>query len=186
MSAALDSILEIREQPLVGEIEGPRVPPIVLERLVQASDEVLVAHLDREFTTAVEAARCQVDGADDGRGPVAKQRLAVQLQVLQLVNLDADVVQDAQAAHALNDLVSFERVRSTGHHFDFDASAPGAHQPLDHDRILNPLVLDEESVPGVVDELADTISAGSRAPHEMRLLTRRERLTMPVGVEPVD
>ena len=61
--------------------------PIVFERLVQTIDDVLVAHLDGEFTAAVEAAGCQVDRADDGRGPVAKQRLPVQFLVLQLRTL---------------------------------------------------------------------------------------------------
>ncbi len=68
------------------------VCPVVLERLFDAVDDVLVVDLDGKLAAAVEAAGCEVDGADDGVGIVGQDQLGMQLDVLQLVNLDAKVL----------------------------------------------------------------------------------------------
>ncbi len=74
---------------------------------------------------------------------VGEQHLRVQLEVLELVHLDADVVHDAQATDAFEQLVLLERVRRTRHDVHLDAAFLGAHQTLDDHRILVALVLHE-------------------------------------------
>src|SRR5258708_30247384 len=85
-------LLKLGEQALVGEVEGMGVGPVFLERLVDAIDDVRVVYLDGELAAAVEATRGEVDGADDGAAVVGEDQLGVQLDVLQFVNLDADVL----------------------------------------------------------------------------------------------
>ena len=56
----------------------------------------------------------EIDRADDGRDAVGEQHLAVELQPLELVDLDADVVEDPQAADAFDQLLLLQRVRAAG------------------------------------------------------------------------
>ena len=60
--------------------------------LVDAADDVLVVDLDGELAAAVEAAGSKIDGADDGAVVVGEEQLGVELDVLELVDLDADVL----------------------------------------------------------------------------------------------
>ena len=71
----------------------------------------------------------------------------MQLEVLEPVNLDADVVEDALAVHPFQQFVRLEVVRCARHDVHLDAAACGAHQSLDDDGVLVPLVLDEQGVP---------------------------------------
>ena len=96
---------EIREQTLVREIERMRVFPIVLGDLVEALHDVVVVHFNGQFAAVVETAGREVDRAHDGAQTVGEQHLAVEFQVLELVNLDAHVVHDAQPADALDELL---------------------------------------------------------------------------------
>src|SRR5712691_5705467 len=141
--------------------------PVVLGHLVQAIDDVIVVYLDRQLAPVVEAAGGEVDRADDGRHAVGKEELAVELQVFEFVNLDAHVVQDPQPSDALDELFPVQGVRWTRHDVDLYAAARGADEALDDHRVLKPLVLDEERVPGVIDELTDSLASKLRTPDEV-------------------
>jgi hypothetical protein len=65
--------------------------PVVLERLANATGDVFIADLDREFATAVEAARGRVDRANDDKVVVGHEQLGMQLNVLELVDLEANL-----------------------------------------------------------------------------------------------
>jgi hypothetical protein len=81
----------------------------------------------------------------------------MQLEMLEPVNLDSDVVADAQAAYSLNELLLLERMRRAGHEMNLHAAARGSHQALDDDGILVTLVLDEQEMPCVVNEFGNPI-----------------------------
>ncbi len=86
-----------------------------MDDVVKAVNDRVVMHLDGQFPAAVEAAGREIDGTDNGADSVGKEQLGVKLESLQLVNLDADVIQDAQAADALDELLLLELVRRPGH-----------------------------------------------------------------------
>src|SRR5579864_3897796 len=160
--------------------------PVVPGDLVQTFHNIRVAHLDRQLAPAVEAPAGKVDGADDCGGPVSEHHLAVQPQVLELMDFDADVVHDPQAADALDELVALQRVGRTHHDVHLHAPLSRAYQVLDDHHVLEALVLDEQPVPGLVDESADLASPWPRTPDEMTRAERSKRVTMPVGLEALD
>ena len=84
-------LLEFGEEAGVGEIEGFGVFPVVVDDLADALDDVRVVDLDGELAAAVEAAGSEVDGAYDGAVVVGEEELGVELDVFELVNLDAEV-----------------------------------------------------------------------------------------------
>ena len=101
--------------------------PIVMRNLVKSIYEVVVAKFNCQFAPVVEATGSKVDGAYNGAHPIAEQHLAMEFEVPELMNFDADVVHDAQTAHAFDELVFLERVWRPGHDMDFDAAFPGAN-----------------------------------------------------------
>src|SRR5207253_9615902 len=105
--------------------------------------------------------------------------------VLELVDLDADVVHDPQAAHALDQLLLLERVRRPRHDVDLHRAAARANQVLDDHGVLVTLVLKEQRVPRPVDEAGDPVPA-SGTPDEMALPAGMETLAVPIGFEAVD
>jgi len=88
-------VLEFGEECCVGEVERMGVRPILFERLFDAMDDVLVVDLDGELAPAVEAAGCEIDGANDGAGIVGENQFGVQLDVLKFVDLDAEILESA-------------------------------------------------------------------------------------------
>jgi hypothetical protein len=181
-----DAVFQIGQQPLVGEIERTGMPPVVPRRLVQPIHDLRVADVDGELPPAVQAAGGEVDRSDQRRHAVGQHHLAVELQVLQLVDLDAEIVQDAQSADAFDELVALEGMRRPPHDVDFHAPPRRPHEPLDDDGILKALVLDKQPMSRFVDEPADAVAAGAGAPHEAALCRRLERLPVPVGLEALD
>jgi hypothetical protein len=55
------ALFEISTQPFISQIERTRILPVMGCHLVQAFGDVVVAHLNGELTSGVEAARRQVD-----------------------------------------------------------------------------------------------------------------------------
>ncbi len=53
---------------------------------------------------AIKAARRQIDGSHDGADMVSKKHLGVELEMLQLVDLDANIFHNAQSADRLYQL----------------------------------------------------------------------------------
>ncbi len=159
------------------------VLPVVLRDLVQGLDDVVIVDLDRQLAPAVEAAGREVDRAHDRALAVGEQHLGVQLEVLQLVHLDADVVEDADAADTLDQLVLLQRVRRARHHVDLHAPRRRPHQALDDDLVLVALVLHEQRVLRAVDELGDAVAPVERAPDQVRVRVGLEVLAVPVGLE---
>ena len=153
------ALREIGEKAFVGEVELVRDFPVVHRRLLQALHGVMVVGLDGELAPRIEAAGREVDRADDGALAVGQQHLGVQLQVLQRVHLDADVLQDPQAADAFDELVRLQRVRLPRQHVHFHPALGRPHQPLDDHLVLVALVLHPERVLGVVDESGDARAA---------------------------
>src|ERR1700733_10394429 len=94
--------LEFGKEAFVGKIEWVRVGPVFLEGFVDAMDDLRIVDLNGEFATAVEAARGKIDGADNGTRIIGENQFGVQLDVLELVNLDANVLEGAQTADAFD------------------------------------------------------------------------------------
>jgi hypothetical protein len=90
----------------------------MLGHLVRALCDVIIAHLDGELTPAVAAARSQIDRADNAPNALSQNHFGVQLEMLEPVDLDSDVIEDAQAADSLDELLllvpSGGTARSTG------------------------------------------------------------------------
>ena len=125
----------------------------------------------------------EVDGADDGALVVGEEQLGVELDVFELVDFDAEILQDAEAADAFDELIDLELVRRAGHDVNLDAAGIGADEVLDDGGVLVALVLEEEGVLGVVDEFADALAAVADAPDEVGVVARSELGAIPVGVE---
>src|SRR5882724_5981368 len=181
----LDAVLEIGEQSLLGQIEPVRALPVFLDHVVEPLDDRALAHHDGKLAPVVQAARREIRRTDDRRDAVREQHLAVKLVALEAMHLDPDVVEDSQSADGLDELADLERLWRTRHHADLHAAHGRADEPLDDEGILVALVLQEQRVPGVVDELGDPV-ARSRAPDETASLARRKALAVPVGLEALD
>src|SRR6516164_1415863 len=182
----LITIFQISEQPFVTQIERVRILPVVVRHLVQAFHHVIVPHLDRQLAPAVKATRGKINRPDDASNTVGQDHLSVQLEMLELMDLDSYVVHDAQPADTLNELLLLERVWRASHDMDLQPTARGSHQALNDNSVLIALVLNEDSVIGVVDELSETVPPVGGTPDEVRTFPRIELLPAPVGLEAVD
>src|ERR1700694_4640673 len=89
-------------------------------------------------------------------------------------------------AAPLDGFFPLERVGGRSHDVHFHPASRRPDQALDDHHVLEALVLDEQPVPRLVDEAADPIPPGARAPDDMTLVARREGLTVPVGLEALD
>ena len=104
-------------------------------------------------------------------------------EVLQFVDFNSDVVENAYATDTFNQFLFFESVRRASHRMDFHSSVHRPHQPLDDNRILIALVLDEQGVLRAIDELGDAFATIVVAPNETRMLSHVEHFPVPVGLE---
>src|SRR6478752_3908160 len=111
------------------------MPPVVSGGLVQPIDDVVVAYFDGEFTPTIEAACREVDRPYDCGAAIRQEHLAVQLQMFQLVNLDAEVIEDAKTADPFDEFVAFQRVWGPRHDLDLDAASFRSHQAFEDHRI---------------------------------------------------
>src|SRR5882672_1807179 len=102
--------------------------------------------------------------------------------MFEFVNLDPDVVHDAQAADAFDNLLLFQRMRRARHEVNFNATFPSTNETLNDDGVLVTLVLDEQRVPRLINKLGDAFAPIGRAPDQMRAQAGLELLTVPVGV----
>jgi len=59
----------------------------VVSHLLKPLDDVVVAHLDGQLATVVQAAASEIDRAHDRGDAVGEQHLAVKLEMLELVDL---------------------------------------------------------------------------------------------------
>src|SRR6202789_3614257 len=84
-------LLKFGEEGGVAEVQRFGVFPVVEEGLVDALDDVLVVNLDGQLAAGGGAAGGEIDGADDGAGFVGEEELGVRLDVLEFVDLDAEV-----------------------------------------------------------------------------------------------
>jgi len=100
-------LLKFFEQAFVGEVEGMRMLPIMVNDLAEALDDFGTMNFDSEFTAGIEAAGSKIDGADDGAGMVGEKEFAMEFEVLEFMNLNADIVHDAEAADAFDELFFF-------------------------------------------------------------------------------
>src|SRR5579862_1329770 len=108
-------VLEFSKQAFVCEIERTGILPVVAQYIMDALDDAVVADLDGELAAAVEAAGRKIDGADDRALAVGHKHFGVKLDVLELVDLYADIPEDAQAADAFDELVFFQLVGRPRH-----------------------------------------------------------------------
>src|SRR5271156_1123844 len=151
--------------------------------LVQTRDDVRVPNFDGEFPAAIETTRRQVNGPDDGAGAICVQQLGVELQTLQLMHFDSDIVQNSQAARSFNQFLFLQLVwwpRQNVYVYPPDA---GPHQPLNNYGILIALILDPQSVLGIVNKLSEPLPPVADAPDEVGCFPRIERLPLPLGMK---
>src|SRR5437016_2580114 len=104
--------------------------PVVLHDFMQPAHNLVISYLDSEFAAAVKAAGGKIDGAHNRAQAIREQHFAVQLEMLHLADLDANVVHDAQTSNALDQLFLLERVGRTGHHVDLHSTHLSADQVL--------------------------------------------------------
>ena len=179
-------LLEFFEEALVAQVQWVRMLPVVVNDFAESLDNFGIVDFDGEFAAGIEAARREIDGTNDGAGVIGEQHLAMKLQVFEFVNLDADVVEDAEAADAFGELVFFQLVGRAGHDVDLDAAFLGANQALDDDLVLIAFVLNKESVLGIVDEAGNAVATVSVTPDKKSLGVDGERLAGPIMLEAVD
>jgi hypothetical protein len=121
------SLLEIGHQSLVGEIKRVRVLPVVMHDAPQPLHDMVIVDFDGQFTAAVEAAWGEINRPHDRPLPVSEEHLGVELEMFQLVDLDAHVLHDSQTADTLDKLPLLKRVRRPGHNVNLDAATGGTH-----------------------------------------------------------
>ena len=100
-------LLEFFEEAFIAEVEGVRVFPVMMDDVTEALDHFGAVNFDGKFAAGIKAAWGEIDGADDGAGMIGEKQLAVQLEVLEFVNFDADVVHDAETADTFGELFLF-------------------------------------------------------------------------------
>src|SRR5262245_849725 len=147
---------------------------------------MLVVHFDGQLAPAVKASRAEIDGTDNRALAVSQQHFGVEFQVLELVDLDTDIVENADAAHTLDQFFLFERMGWPGHHVNLYPTLRCSHQALNYDGVLVALVLNEQGVLGAVDEFGDTVAAIVVAPDQAHLLSRIKLFPVTVGLETID
>jgi len=96
-------LLEFFEETFVGEIERMGMLPVVVNDVAQAFYDFGAVNLDSEFAAGIETAGSKIDGADDGARMIGEQHFSVKLEVLELVNFDADIIHDAKTADAFGE-----------------------------------------------------------------------------------
>lgn len=78
--------------------------PVVMNDVAKTLDDFGVVDFDGEFAAGIETAGREIDRADDRAGMVGEEQLAVEFEVFKLVNLDADIVHDAETADTFGEL----------------------------------------------------------------------------------
>ena len=91
----------------------------------------------------------------------------MQMDMLHLVNLNADILEYPKAAHPLHKFFLFQLMDRATQDMDLDSTAVSANQMFDDCWILESFVLQPQGVPGAIDELAHALAAVSDAPDEM-------------------
>jgi len=129
--------------------------PVVARDLLEPFDDPGITGLDPELPAGVERPRREVHGADDRGNAVGEQHLSVQRQTFELADLDATVLKDTEAAHALHELLALACVRRFRHQVHLDAAARGAEQTVNDDHILESFVLHDQVFSGRLDQPAD-------------------------------
>jgi hypothetical protein len=99
------------------------------------------------------------------------------------VNLDAQILEAAQAADAFDEFFLLELVRRARHDLNLDPAGVGADQMLNDGGILVAFVLQPQGVLARVDEPAESLASVADAPDEMRVFTSVEFFSSPVGIE---
>lgn len=84
--------------------------PVVVNDFAETFNDVRMMNFDGKFAAAIKAAGSEIDGADDGSGMIGEEHFAVEFEVLEFVDLNADIVHDAQLADAFGELFFFEFV----------------------------------------------------------------------------
>lgn len=102
--------LQLGKQAFVAQIERTRVLPVKPEHIMDAVDDVPVPNLNGQLATAVKAARRKIDRANDRALSIGEEHLRVKLHMLEFVNLDADIAENAKAADSLYQLVLLQFV----------------------------------------------------------------------------
>ena len=138
---------------------------------------------DGEFPPSVEAAGGEVDGADNCALFVRQNHLRVQLEAFERMNFGAHIVHYSQSPHSFHQLVFFQSVRRPRQDMQTHSAHHGAHQPLDDDRVLVPLILQPEGVFCGVDEIGYPLAPVVGAPDELRVPAGAECRARPIGLE---
>src|SRR5215475_4413537 len=163
-----------------------RILPVVVRNMVQSFHHVLVVHFDGQLAPAVKASRSEVDGTDDCALAVSQQHLGVELEVFELVDLNANVVENTDAAHTFDQLFLLKRMGCPSHDVDLYSTACRPHEALDDDSVLVAFVLHEQRVLCPIYKLSDTVTTIVVAPDETGLISHIKLFSVPVGLETVD
>src|SRR5262245_26292843 len=160
--------------------------PVIVRNMVQSFHHMLVVHFDGQFVPAVKASRGEINGTDDGTLAVSQQHLGVELEVFELVDLHANVVEYMCAAHTFDQLFLLERIGCPSHDVDLYSTACRPHQALDDDSVLVAFILDEQRVLCPIYKFSDTVTTIVVAPDKTGLVSHIKLFSVPVGLETVD
>src|ERR1700722_2980118 len=145
-----------------------------------------IRDLDRQLSALVEAAHADVDRSDDRRTTVRNHHLRMQLQVLELVNLDAGIMHDLKRRNSVGQTPLAERMHGPRDHAYFDAARPRPYDMLDDRWVLKAVIRDDKCVLGAVDEMSETLPPVPGTPDETGWLTGLKAPPVPIGLETRD
>ena len=155
----------------------------MVSNFLEALDDIVIKKFNSQFSPVIKAAGREIYGADDCTQAVRQHHLAMQFEVLELMDLDTHIIHDTQPPHTFYNFLLLQRMWWACHKVDFHAALSRPDQPFEYNRVLVSLVLDEERVLGIVNELRDTFATIGRAPDHVRALARFEFLAVPVGLK---
>src|SRR5208282_51603 len=138
---------------------------------------MFVVHLDGQLSAAIKASGRKIDRSNDGASVIGEEHLGVQFEMLQFVNLDADILHDAHPSDRFNQLFLFELMPRAGHDVNFHPTARCTDQSLNNHGILVALVLQKDGILRIVNKLRNALSAIAAAPDEMGMLVPFEGLS---------
>jgi hypothetical protein len=157
--------------------------PVVVSNFAQTLNDVRLMDFDGKFAATIETAGGEIDGANNGTRMIREEHFAVKFEVLEFVDLDANIVHDAQPADAFGELSLLEFVGRSDHDVNFDAALLSTDEALDDDGVLIAFILDEESVLGIVDKAGYAFAAITITPNEEGAAVHAERFALPIGLK---
>jgi hypothetical protein len=89
---------------LIGEIHLLGVFPVGLKNFHQTVDEIGIAEADSQFPAFIEALRIDVEGTQEGSLFVRKDKLRMEMNAFEFMNVDSQILKQSKSRHPLEDV----------------------------------------------------------------------------------